>query len=111
MSALEAYEHKQPTKIEPVTPGGQEGRDAEIIPFPIKAGVGEVAVGVFAGANERENALNLAVLADRGIAVRQGSGSNRYFTRRMRTPSAAPYSQEYNMRARELSDRTDFINS
>lgn len=97
MSAVEAYEQIQPPE--------QEARGAKIIPFPVRPGVGELAVGAFAGSQERENPLDSAVLAGIGIAVHQGSGSNMYITRRKRIPSAAPYSQEYNVRTRELHNR------
>ena len=114
MSAVEAYDHTQPPKNETVSPEGREfvdtppeleARGAEIILFPVSAGVGEVAVGAFAGSNERENPLDPATLAASGIAVHQGSGRDRYFTRRTQTLSAAPHSPEYNMRARELRSR------
>lgn len=96
MSAVEAqaYEQRQPSTGEPLTPVGREfvgtfptseAGDAKVIPFPVK-GVGEVALGS-------------------EIVVHQGSGSNRYLTRQSQTLSAAPNSHEYSMRARELANR------
>lgn len=83
MSAQEAYEHIQPPGNESISP---ETLGAKIIPFPVRAGVGGLAVG-----NE--------------IAVHQGSGTNRYLTRRMQTLSAPPNSHVYSERVKELGNK------
>lgn len=95
MSALEAHEHIQTPRNEPVSPVLPEAHDAKIIPFPV-AGVGAVAVGASAGSSEVQSASDPPVFADNGIAVQHGTGGVRRLRLHGSASSVPLYSDEYN---------------